>query len=177
MYCQKCGRRLDKSTEKCPECGTIIADSYCGGFWDLLGSSPDYPKQNTDTSGENISKEVGAVAAQAIPEANIEKTEKKYKRRIKAVSVLLLIALLALGIQTIRVGSLINKVNDLETKNKQLEEEYTSLKNEYEEKEKEWAESLANSIVRNTIGPNVGNSGNDNNSDASGSSDYDNNDY
>ena len=34
MFCNKCGRRIEKEEKICPECGAKVEKTeYCGGFW------------------------------------------------------------------------------------------------------------------------------------------------
>lgn len=41
MYCMQCGRALEQSAAKCPECGAAADPrGYCGGFWGLVGETP-----------------------------------------------------------------------------------------------------------------------------------------
>ena len=50
MFCIKCGCRIPKNTQKCPDCGADRPGmEYCGGFWSELN-------QNTQCSREESSE-------------------------------------------------------------------------------------------------------------------------
>lgn len=41
MFCNKCGRRIEKEEKICPECGAKVEKTeYCGGFWGLVNEKP-----------------------------------------------------------------------------------------------------------------------------------------
>lgn len=156
MYCQKCGRRITKGTEKCPECGSSVADSYCGGFWDLLEGRPLIVDQKHEASGRSEPADSGTDVKKELQTAGkeIEMAESRYRRLVKVVCAFLIIALLVLGIQTIRIASLNSTISDLENENRQLEEKYVSLQNEVKEKEEEWSKALANNLTQRIFGSN-----------------------
>lgn len=55
MFCSKCGVKLPKKANKCPNCGEpVTGNEYCGGFWGLVnGNKPQAPKATERINTEN----------------------------------------------------------------------------------------------------------------------------
>lgn len=74
MYCQKCGCRVKRTDEKCPNCGSVVSLEYCGGFWGLVGEEP---KSRSNSVKRNLQQED---MGKRLFQAEEEKTEAEQKQ-------------------------------------------------------------------------------------------------
>lgn len=104
MFCSKCGVKLPKKADKCPNCGAPApVEEYCGGFWGLAkGNRPE-------TQNKAAEIEDNQVKTERNPSEKENKAIRKYKKNIKnllfiavilaavAVAELIFIIMLAAG--------------------------------------------------------------------------------
>ena len=165
MYCKKCGCRLKSGAGVCPECGSETTAEYCGGFWGIINekggnaapresvSAPAAPSYDAAPKPQKSMDVAESAAPVPVREAEVSapESDKRSGGFSKALSVLLLMALLFGLVQSVRLAGrpsrsevrelkgqiedleddkeVLEDVNDkLRSKNKKLSHNYKELK-------------------------------------------------
>lgn len=136
MYCKKCGCKINKDENYCPDCGTHTVVEYCGGFWGLIKTN-EKDKNSEVSNGKTSSTKAGQAASRvtSYPIKNeqkaamlkLESLKQKYKILLR-VSCILIILLFGISIgQSVYSAKMTRRYKEIRKQYKELEEKYYAL--------------------------------------------------
>lgn len=139
MFCNKCGRRIEKEEKICPECGAKVEKTeYCGGFWGLVNEKPEpvlqksteesmerQPKEEPDSQHQKWEREKLELHTKMLQNIirNTGKTGREKRRTDLFLLVIGILAVVIIGMQAVQIVQLKKECKSVD----QVQQDITEL--------------------------------------------------